>query len=135
MQKLANSAYDEITLPEQRQRIDFHLGEIAAVHGDRTLLQQVWINLISNAIKFSSRREHALIRISSKLEKKRVVYSIMDNGAGFDMKYVDKLFGVFQRLHSVKDFEGTGVGLAIVQHIIIRHGGKVWAEGKVNRGA
>jgi PAS domain S-box-containing protein len=135
MQKLANSAYDEITLPEQRQRIDFHLGEIAAVHGDRTLLQQVWINLISNAIKFSSRREHALIRISSKLEKKRVVYSIMDNGAGFDMKYVDKLFGVFQRLHSVKDFEGTGVGLAIVQHIIIRHGGQVWAEGEVDNGA
>lgn len=135
MQKLASSAYDEITLPEQRQRIDFHLGEIASVHGDKTLLRQVWINLISNAIKFSSRRERVLIRISSKLEKKRVVYSIMDNGAGFDMKYVDKLFGVFQRLHSAKDFEGTGVGLAIVQHIIIRHGGQVWAEGEVDNGA
>ncbi len=135
MHKLAGSVYDEITLREQRQRIDFHLGEIASVHGDKTLLRQVWANLISNAIKFSSHCEKAMIKISCKREKNTVVYRIWDKGAGFDMKYKDKLFGVFQRLHSVKEFEGTGVGLAIVQHIIIRHGGKVWAEGKVNRGA
>lgn len=135
MHKLASSVYDEITLPEQRQRIVFQLGEITSVHGDKTLLRQVLTNLISNAVKFSSHCEKAIIKISCKRDKNTVVYRIRDNGAGFDMKYKDKLFGVFQRLHSLKDLEGTGVGLAIVQQIIFRHGGKVWAEGKVNKGA
>jgi len=135
MNTLIRSVYNEITLPETRQRIDFQLGKIASVPADGILLRQVWINLISNAIKFSSSRETAVIRISCKQYKNMVVYEIKDNGVGFDMKYIDKLFGVFQRLHSVKDFEGTGVGLAIVQHIIIRHGGKAWAEGEVNNGA
>ncbi|MCX6249161.1 MAG: ATP-binding protein [Bacteroidetes bacterium] len=135
MEQLAGSVYSELTTPETRHRISFQLGNLNPVSGDRMLIRQVWVNLISNAIKFSSRREHAVIKISSKPEENRVVYSIMDYGAGFDMKYINKLFGVFQRLHSVKEFEGTGVGLAIVQHIIIRHGGEVWAEGEVDKGA
>jgi len=135
MKELAGSVYNELTNPENSQQIDFQLGELDSVSGDINLLRQVWTNLISNAIKFSSHREQPMIKISCKRKKNIVVYRITDNGAGFDMKYIDKLFGVFQRLHSVKDFEGTGVGLAIVQHIIIRHGGQVWAEGEVDKGA
>ncbi|MCX6249146.1 MAG: response regulator [Bacteroidetes bacterium] len=135
MNELAGSVYNELTTPEMRNRIEFHLDKLNATSGVQMLIQQIWVNLISNAIKFSSRREHPVIKISSKQEKNMVVYYVMDNGAGFDMKYMDKLFGVFQRLHSVRDFEGTGIGLAIVQHIIIRHGGQVWAESEVDKGA
>jgi light-regulated signal transduction histidine kinase (bacteriophytochrome) len=98
-------------------------------------MKQVWINLLSNAIKFTSRREQAIIRISCHHEGSKQVFCIQDNGVGFEQKYVDKLFGVFQRLHREKDFEGIGVGLAIVQRIILRHGGEVWAEGIVDEGA
>ena len=135
MTELAGSVYSELTTPEMRLRIDFQLGELDSVSGDKTLLHQVWFNLISNAIKFSSRNEHVVIKISSKKRENDVIFIIQDNGAGFDMKYSDKLFGVFQRLHSTKEFEGTGVGLAIVHRIIERHGGEVWAEGEVNKGA
>ena len=102
---------------------------------DRTLLNQVVINLLSNSLKYSTKRENAEIEIRSEIKGKRVVYSFADNGAGFDMKYVGKLFGVFQRLHTSDEFDGTGVGLAIVQRIIYRHGGEVWAEGEVGKGA
>jgi len=135
MTELAGSVYSELTTPEMRRTIDFQLGELDPVSGDRTLLHQVWFNLISNAIKFSSRNERTVIKISSKRKENNVIFIIQDNGAGFDMKYCDKLFRVFQRLHSSKEFEGTGVGLAIVQRIIERHGGEVWAEGEVNKGA
>ena len=93
------------------------------------------INLITNALKFSSRREKISLTFSSKKETDRIVYCIKDKGAGFDMSYVSKLFNVFQRLHSTKEFEGTGIGLAIVHRIISRHGGEVWAEGNVDKGA
>jgi PAS domain S-box-containing protein len=135
MKGLASSVYKELTTPEMRRKIDFHLGKLDHISGDRVLLHQVWYNLIANAIKFSSRCERIEIAISCYRDKNRIVYCVKDHGAGFDMKYSDKLFGVFQRLHSVKEFEGTGVGLAIVQRIINRHGGEVWAEGEVGKGA
>lgn len=103
--------------------------------GDKALLRQVWINLISNAFKYSSRKENAKIEIGFNIELDTSHYYVKDNGAGFDNAYKDKLFGVFQRLHSMKDFEGNGVGLAIVQRIIHRHGGTIIAEGMLNEGA
>jgi PAS domain S-box-containing protein len=105
------------------------------VWGDYGLLHQVMFNLVSNAIKYSSKKEKPEITIRSEEQKNEVVFSVKDNGAGFDMRYVDKLFGVFQRLHTMEDFEGTGIGLALVQRIISKHGGRVWAEGKLDQGA
>jgi light-regulated signal transduction histidine kinase (bacteriophytochrome) len=135
MKTMANSMYYELTDQKSRERINLRIADICASKGDPTLLRQVWTNLLSNAIKYSSKKEKAEIYISCKKEENQCVYSIQDNGVGFDMKYIDKLFGVFQRLHSTKDFEGTGVGLAIVQRIIRRHGGDVRAEGEIDKGA
>jgi PAS domain S-box-containing protein len=102
---------------------------------DQNLLLQVWTNLLSNALKYSGKQEQAVIHITSQLSGNSVVYSVQDNGVGFDMKYADKLFGVFQRLHKVTEFEGTGVGLALVQRIIVKHGGRIWAESEPGKGA
>ncbi|MEW6703058.1 MAG: PAS domain S-box protein [Bacteroidota bacterium] len=135
METLVHSIYLELTNETMRERIDFLPGEIYNATGDITMIKQVWTNLISNAIKFSSHRTRAVISITSNRENNRVIYCIKDNGAGFDMKYIKKLFEVFQRLHSAKDFEGTGVGLAIVKRVLLRHGGDVWAEGEVDKGA
>ena len=100
------------------------------------LLEQVFANLIGNAVKFSAKKEHPEIEVGSRTEEDgTVVYYVRDNGAGFDMKYADKLFGVFQRLHNQREYDGTGAGLAIVQRIVHRHGGRVWAEGEVGKGA
>ncbi|WP_205509644.1 hybrid sensor histidine kinase/response regulator [Longitalea arenae] len=111
---------------------------IHALHntqGDPALLSQVFINLISNAIKYSAKKETPVVEIGSNEKDEEIEYYVKDNGAGFDMQYAHKLFGVFQRLHGNDEFEGTGVGLAIVQRIVVKHGGKVWAEGKLNEGA
>jgi len=99
------------------------------------MMKQVMTNLISNALKYSGKKEKSKVEIGSYLDNNNNIYYVKDNGVGFDMKYYDKLFGVFQRLHSVNEFEGTGVGLALVQRIISKHGGKVWAEAKVDKGA
>jgi PAS domain S-box-containing protein len=109
--------------------------ELLPAQADYALISQVFINLISNAIKYSRKKEKPVIRIYSERKDNELVYSISDNGAGFDMQYANKLFGVFQRLHSMEEFEGTGVGLAIVHRIITKHGGRVWAEGKTGEGA
>jgi light-regulated signal transduction histidine kinase (bacteriophytochrome) len=103
--------------------------------GDLSLINQVFVNLISNGIKYSSKKSHPMVEIRSELKDDGILYEVKDNGEGFDMQYADKLFGVFQRLHSSEDFEGTGVGLAIVQRIIHKHGGKVWAQAEPGKGA
>ena len=102
---------------------------------DNGLIRQVWVNLISNAIKYSGRQAHPQITIGSYHKENDIIYFVKDNGVGFDMKYAGKLFGVFQRLHKITEFEGTGVGLALVQRIIVKHGGKVWAQAEINKGA
>jgi light-regulated signal transduction histidine kinase (bacteriophytochrome) len=135
METMANSVFHELTTPESRARIDFQVGTLPPALADPTLMRQVWMNLLSNAIKFSSKRERAAIKVSAQQNQGENVYAVQDNGAGFDMQYVGKLFGVFQRLHSSKEFEGNGVGLALVQRVIRRHGGRVWAEGEIDKGA
>jgi PAS domain S-box-containing protein len=135
MDSLARIVYNEITSADEKERTEFNVINVNPASGDHVLVRQVFVNLIGNAIKFSCNRNPAKITVSSEIKKEMVVYCIRDNGAGFDMKYSDKLFGAFQRLHSVKEFDGTGIGLAIVQRIVHRHGGKVWSEGVVDQGA
>jgi len=135
MELLAQSVLFELTTEADRARIDFSVGSLPQADGDTTMLRQVWTNLVSNAVKFSSKKERAVIEITGQEHNAEIIYSIRDNGAGFDMKYSSKLFGVFQRLHGEREFPGTGVGLAIVQRVIARHGGRVWAEGEVDGGA
>ena len=135
MKDMAVAVYHEITSPEERRKIDFTVGDIPPAAGDTTMMRQVWTNLISNAVKFSSGRERPVIGVTAREKDGFLLYRVQDNGAGFNMKYRDKLFGIFQRLHSEKEFEGTGVGLALVQRIVHRHDGKVEAEGEVDGGA
>lgn len=119
----------------QDHKAEVVIHEILPAKADTGLITQVWVNLISNAIKYSGKNPEPRIEISSEKKDNHIIYKIKDNGAGFDMHYADKLFGVFQRLHQEKEFEGTGIGLAIVQRIVSRHGGSVKAEGKVDEGA
>lgn len=135
MNQLLQSAWEEIVPPTFPQRGEIHLGDVPAAHGDRSLIKQVFLNLLSNAVKYSGKAEKAVIEVGGRGEARENIYYFKDNGVGFDMAYVHRLFGVFQRLHTENEFEGTGVGLAIVKRIIERHGGRVWAEGKVNEGA
>ncbi|HWY78915.1 MAG TPA: PAS domain S-box protein [Candidatus Sulfotelmatobacter sp.] len=135
MTALAKTVFDELKQMNPQHSIQFICADLPIAHVDPTLMHQVWMNLLSNAIKFTQKKEDAVITIGSKIEKDTNIYYVKDNGAGFDMKYVEKLFGVFQRLHSAQDFEGTGIGLSIVQRIIKKHGGKVWAEGIVDQEA
>lgn len=117
------------------RKVDLQIGELPVCQGDSALLRQVWINLLSNAIKYTSKRDASIIEIGSITEDAKTTYFVRDNGTGFDMRYADKLFGVFQRLHRAEDYEGTGVGLAIVNRIIVRHGGRIWADAVLDRGA
>ena len=120
---------------QQRREIELSINSMLTIQGDSSMLKQVMTNLVSNALKYSNKREKSVVEIGSYADNGHHVYYVKDNGAGFDMRYYDKLFGVFQRLHSASEFEGTGVGLALVQRIVTKHGGRVWAEGKVDEGA
>jgi len=135
MAALAQDAYNELQAAGVGKSSRCIFEALPTAWGDRLLLRQVWINLLSNALKYSGARETPQIHVTGHDDGGENVYGVMDNGVGFDMKYYDKLFGVFQRLHSADAFPGTGVGLAIVQRIVARHRGRVWAEGRVDEGA
>ena len=134
MTGLVESVIKEKELFETNETV-IKIGELHPARCDRSLISQVWINLISNAIKYSGKKEKPVIEISSTKTPFEIVYSVKDNGVGFDMKYAGKLFGVFQRLHKATDYEGTGVGLALINRIVLRHRGRVWADAAVDKGA
>jgi len=132
---LVRQCVDELRAEQQGRRVEIAIGDLPACQADPALLKHVWMNLMSNALKYTRKQEVAVIEVGSREQAGACVYFVKDNGVGIDMQYADKLFGVFQRLHRPEDYEGTGVGLAIVQRVIHRHGGRVWAEAAVNKGA
>ncbi|MCI0535065.1 MAG: response regulator [Verrucomicrobiales bacterium] len=132
---LVKDVLAELARQQPDRRVEFQMSELGHCVGDRQLLKQVFVNLLSNAFKFTAGKEEARVEIGFQRAQNEVVYYVRDNGAGFDMRYAQKLFRIFQRLHSDAEFEGTGIGLSLVQRIIQRHGGRVWAEGEVGKGA
>ncbi len=135
MEELVAEAIEGLRAECSGRKIEFQIGPLALCRGDPLLILQVWTNLISNAVKFTRGKKEAVIRIGSLVESGGTVFFIRDNGVGFDAKYSGKLFGIFQKLHGYDEFEGTGIGLAIVHRIITRHGGRVWAEAELDKGA
>jgi len=133
--KLVRHVLEDLNAQREGRQVEMRIGDLPACRGDPALLNQVWVNLLSNALKYTRHRETAVIEIGCELDQGENVYFVRDNGAGFDMRYAHKLFGVFQRLHRADEFEGTGVGLAIVQRIIHRHGGRIRVDAAVDRGA
>jgi light-regulated signal transduction histidine kinase (bacteriophytochrome) len=134
---MVRDTFDELGCPLAARKIELRIADLPQCLADAALLKQVWLNLLSNALKYTRQRESAVIEVGCMRENGNAenIYFIRDNGTGFDMRYADKLFGVFQRLHRADEFEGTGVGLAIVQRIVSRHGGRVWADAALDRGA
>lgn len=135
MNEMVQAIYHEIAPPEAIRSFEFKLNPLPEAFGDPTLLRQMWSNLLSNALKYTMPKTERRIEIIGREEENENVYCVTDSGVGFNPDYIHKLFGIFQRLHSAEEFEGTGVGLAIVQRIAHRHGGRVWAESKVGKGA
>lgn len=135
MQELVTAIGAELKKIQPERAITITVKDLLPAMGDYSAIKQVWFNLLSNAIKYSQHKESTHIEIGSEAVGNEIIYHIKDHGAGFDMRYADKLFGVFQRLHSDEEFEGTGVGLALVQRLVFKHGGRVWGEGHVNQGA
>ncbi len=135
MNAIVHDVIDELLGTASNTSIEWHIQDLKTADADPNLMRQVWTNLLSNAIKYSGVRPHPVISVTREETPDTIIFSVQDNGAGFDMKYYDKLFGVFQRLHGFDQFPGTGVGLAIVHRIVTRHGGKVWAESRLNEGA
>ncbi len=137
MKSAARFGADEVQRGDtgRQGNLEIHIDARPPARGDRGLLRQVLSNLLQNAAKFTRDQPSTRIEVGAQLDSGQTVYYVKDNGAGFDARYADKLFGVFQRLHSTEQFDGTGVGLAIVKRVVQRHGGRVWAEGAVNQGA
>ena len=136
LQALVSGVREECMNDAGQRNIEWRIGTLPQVQGDQALLRQVFTNLLGNAIKFTRNCEQAVIEVHAELKAdNEVQISVRDNGAGFDMRYADKLYGVFQRLHHESEFEGTGIGLAIVRRIVERHGGKVWAVSAPGDGA
>jgi light-regulated signal transduction histidine kinase (bacteriophytochrome) len=134
MNALVESVRMEL-LSDSENKTKFNVNLLPPAKGDLSLIRQVWVNLISNALKYSKYKLSPTIEVEAYSKNNLIVYAVKDNGVGFDMQHYEKLFGVFQRLHSQDQFEGTGIGLAIVQKIVNRHSGTVWAESQLNEGA
>ena len=133
---MARQVFEQLQVQEPDRDLQLAVQDLPPAWGDHSLLNQVMMNLLGNAIKYTRAKKTAAIEVGGHTEGRETIYSVKDNGIGFDERYAHKLFGVFQRLHRAEwDFKGTGVGLAIVQRIIHRHGGRIWAEGKVGEGA
>ncbi|HEY1215561.1 MAG TPA: ATP-binding protein, partial [Bryobacteraceae bacterium] len=135
MNALVAEVLRDVQMLEKDRQIAWRVEPLPAAEGDLMMLRLVWQNLIQNAVKYTRSRKEAIVEIRGVELEKEAVYSIRDNGVGFDQAYSDKLFGVFQRLHRMEDYEGTGIGLANVRRIVARHNGRTWAEGEVDKGA
>ena len=135
MAGLVEKARSQLGPEAARPTLRWEIGALPAASGDPELLQLVWINLLSNALRYSSRQAEPRIEVGTQTADEKLVFFVSDNGVGFDMRYSQKLFNVFQRLHRQDEFEGIGIGLALVRRVIERHGGRVWAESKLNEGA
>ena len=135
MDELVETVWAQVTSQVEAAQVQLVVRALPACYADASLLEQVLINLLSNALKYSAKAPQPRIEIGCLRQNAENIYYVKDNGAGFDMQYAGKLFGIFQRLHSEADFEGIGIGLAIVKRIVNRHGGRVWAEGAIQQGA
>jgi light-regulated signal transduction histidine kinase (bacteriophytochrome) len=134
MEALVARSIKDLETAVAGRTVNFRIGKLVPARGDAAMLQRVWANLLDNAVKYTGKTTEAKISVGSEPGASETIYFVRDNGAGFDMKYVGRLFGAFQRLHG-DEFPGTGIGLAVVKRIVTRHGGRVWAEGKLNEGA
>lgn len=135
MKKMVEEICQGLSEQETERTILFDINDIPDAQGDEVLIRQVWVNLLSNAVKYSAKKEQTEITVGALPAENAINYYVKDNGAGFDMKYYDKLFGIFERLHSAGEFKGNGVGLALVQRILERHGGAIWASSAIDQGA
>jgi light-regulated signal transduction histidine kinase (bacteriophytochrome) len=135
LNELLDEVRQEVDYEANQRSITWRIAELPVIDCDANLMKLVFANLLSNALKYTRRCDQAVIEIGSRRSQANTIIFVRDNGAGFDQKYADKLFGMFQRLHHADEFEGTGVGLATVQRIVRKHGGKIWAEGEVGKGA
>ncbi len=135
MEELVSTVFEELRTIVPGRKVHLKAGKLLPAYADPSLIRQVIMNLLSNAFKFTRTREEAVIEAGSRYDGNDVLYYVKDNGVGFDMRYANRLFDVFQRMHGDEGFEGTGIGLSIVQRIVVRHGGRVWAEGSVGKGA
>jgi two-component system, chemotaxis family, sensor kinase Cph1 len=135
LRRLVDEVRQELAPGMAGRHIEWHVGPLPQIQADPNLLRSALTNLLANAIKYTRQRDPARIELGSQVQNGQIVCFVRDNGAGFDMRFVDKLFGVFQRLHRAEEFEGTGIGLASVRRVIQRHGGRTWAEGELGKGA